>query len=225
MPGERSIPSESTTSTRILETPLGGTLVRPQPKRAEDSIAEYVRYFDRVAKANGWSDSQAAQVFPGLLEVGSTDLDDLSEATLGSFSAMKAALIQVEESFREASVQAFFWNMSMREEEKVHDFAKRCRSVVHECYPGFAKSNKDILARDRFVHGLPAYLKSAVLNNRSKKWEEALQSALMAEGVAETLGSRGKGKSKKEASKELGPSSPRLSYEEAQIWRSKSHVA
>jgi hypothetical protein len=71
-------------------------------------MAEYVRYFGRVAKANGWSDCQAAQIFPGLLEIGSTDLDDLSETVLGSFKALKEALVPMEENFREASVQVFF---------------------------------------------------------------------------------------------------------------------
>lgn len=50
-------------------------------------------------------------MFPGLLEIGLTDLDD----TLGSFNPMKKALIHVEESFRDASVQAFFWHMSLRD--------------------------------------------------------------------------------------------------------------
>lgn len=68
-----------------------------------------------------------------------------------------------------------------------------------------SKSNKDLLARDRFVHGLPTYFKSVVLNNQSKKWEKAVQSTLMAEGVAETLGKRGKEKSKKEANKGMEP--------------------
>ena len=60
------------------------------PRRREDSIPHYVKYLERVAKSNGCSDAQAAQIFPGLLEVGSAALDDLDQAKLQSYEAIKA---------------------------------------------------------------------------------------------------------------------------------------
>ena len=161
-------------------------VVKPEPKKPEDDLSDYCRYFERVVKANGWKDDQAGKIFQGLLEVGSTALDDLEPTVLEKFSTIKAALAPEKETFREASVQKFF-ALEMKQGEKVDEFLKRCRTSVMECYSGFAKANKSQLVRDRFVHGLSPALKHAVLNRKCDKLEDAVQSALMAEDVKETL--------------------------------------
>ena len=104
-------------------------MIRPEPKRANDDIAEYCRYFDRVATANGWTDEFAAQLFPGVLEVGSTVLDDMEPATLTRFSSIRAALVVEKETFREASVQKFF-SMTMDNKESAEDYMRRCRTCL-----------------------------------------------------------------------------------------------
>ena len=161
-------------------------LIKPEPKRKEDSLGEYLKYFERVAKANGWEDAKAARVFQGMLEVGSSDLDDVDATVLASFKELKAALTPTEDFSREVAVQKFV-NLQMKHGEKAEDFLKRCKAAVQECYPSFAKTNKTQLVRDRFVHGLVPQLKHAVLNQRNAKLEEALQAAVMAESVRETL--------------------------------------
>lgn len=85
-------------------------------------------------------------------------------------------------------MQSFFWNLDMKEGETVQHFVQRVKGVVKECYPKFEKSNRDALVRDRFVLGLRMDLKEVALNGRNAKLEEAVQTALMAQGVNETLG-------------------------------------
>jgi hypothetical protein len=156
--------------------------VVPVSKKASDTTANYLAYFARVAAANAWDDTTAARIFPGLLEVGSTVLDDLEEATLKSFKLMQLKLEPPEESYRESKVQEYF-NLAIKNNEKVTDFAQRCRIAINGIYPKFAAANKEMLIRDRFVHGLSAELKSVVLNGRNTKFEDAVETALMAENV------------------------------------------
>ena len=158
------------------------TLVKPEPKKAEDSLGDYCRYFDRIVKANSWRDDQAGRIFQGMLEVGSTVLDDLEPAVLEKFSTIKAALAPEKETFREASVQKFF-SMELAQGERIEEYLKRCKTAVTECFPGFAHKNKTQLVRDRFVHGLTQMMKDAVLNRKCEKLEDAVQAALMAEDV------------------------------------------
>lgn len=190
-----SVKSETGACKRGEEDPTSdseptgvGMNVRPEPKKPQDSLSDYLKYFGRVAAANGWSDAESAKIFPGLLEVSSNVLEDLDTSTLASFDRIKSALTPSEECYREAGVQKFFWCTAMRADESVQEYASRCRSAVQECYPRFAKANKDQLARDRFVHGLVSNLKSAVLKANCEKWENAVQAALLAEGVNKTLG-------------------------------------
>ena len=161
--------------------------IAPVPKKDSDDLGVYLTYFERVSKANGWGDETAAVIFPGLLELGSKALDDLDEKDLKSFKVIKRKLMPEIIVFREARVQEFF-GAKMNENESVLAFSERCKAVVSQCYPSFAAANRQLLTRDRFVHGLPRYLKSAVLNcSENKKLDNAIQAALMAEGVKETL--------------------------------------
>ena len=177
--------------------------INPVPKKREDSVQDYVNYFERVVKANGWSDAQAAVLFPGLLEVGTTCLDELEGDTLKSFEAIKKALTSSELS-REVHVQQFK-NLELKSGESVEEYVRRCRRVVAECYPAFAKANKAQLVRDMFVHGLPRHLQTAVFNQVNAKLEEAVQAAILAESVRKTMAASSKGKTESKSWKKEEP--------------------
>ena len=165
--------------------------VNPVPKQPSDTLADYVKYFRRVKDANGWSDATAAKIFPGLLEVSSNAVDDLDETVKKSFEAIAKALVPKEECYRESAVQKFFM-LQQGDRESVEDFIGRCKSVVQSCFSKFAKASRDQLIRDKFVHGLGDSLRSAVLNQKCEKVEEAVQAALLAESVQKTLHSKKK---------------------------------
>ena len=165
----------------------GNPRVTPIPKKPSDPIAEYVKYFARVVKANKWDSETAASVFGGMLEVGSTALEELDEATVNDWDALEAALAPKVEVFREVSVQAFR-NCRMEKGESTETYAKRIRSLVEACYGKFARSNKEQLVRDFFVHGLPHNMKCAVLDRNCAKLGEALEAALLIEQNRNTVG-------------------------------------
>lgn len=166
-------------------------IVTPRPKGREDTLSNYLNYFARVATTNRWSDEEAARIFPGLLEVDSSALDDLTDDDLKSFKIIKERLTPTEEFYRESKVQELF-RLRMTGGEKAVDFASRVRVLVNGCYPKFAASNREQMVRDRFVHGLSEELKTVVLNGRNTKLEEAVETALMAENVRQTLASGGR---------------------------------
>ena len=154
--------------------------ITPEPKKMHDAISDYVRYFERVMDANSWDDATAAKIFPALLEVGSTALNDLDAKTLSSFKSIKSAITPVETCYREAKVMRYF-QCRQRDTEGVEAYVKRVSELVTECYPKFTKNNRDQLVRDRFVHGLQSDLKKATLHQASTKLNEAVQSTMMAE--------------------------------------------
>ncbi|KAG1670841.1 hypothetical protein GQR58_016642 [Nymphon striatum] len=75
----------------------------------------------------------------------------------------------------------------MNTAEPVEAFRKWCQEVVGKCYPKFAKSNRELLMRDRFVHGLSCDLQRVVLNQKCEKFDEAVQTAMLAHTVKSTL--------------------------------------
>ena len=161
-------------------------LITAEKKKPQDAMSDYLRYFERVMDANDWDDAAAAKIFPALLEVGSTALNDLDDKTLGSFKAIKMAILPSEECYREAKVMRFF-QCRQKDSEQVETYLKRVNELVSECYPKFAKANRELLVRDRFVHSLLPDLRRATLHQSSSKLNEAVQSALMAETMRTTL--------------------------------------
>ena len=171
-----------------IAPPVGhnmATLVRPEGKKSTDSLADYIRYFDRVVKANEWTDKKAALAFGGLLEVGSTVLDTLEDDKRESWLEIKKSL-GTQSECREARVQEFF-QLSYESSERVEDFAAKCRNVVSAMYPKMAALYKEQVARDRFVHGLDNHLRTAVLNHPCAKMQDALEAAIMAQAVRTSL--------------------------------------
>lgn len=54
-------------------------LIRPVPKSKNDTLSDYITYFERIASANLWDDETSARVFQGMLEVGNRHLDLVPE--------------------------------------------------------------------------------------------------------------------------------------------------
>ena len=173
-------------------------------------MADYCKYFERVARANKWSDEEAALALGGCLEVGSTLLDDLDEAATKSFEAIRATVAPPEPSIREVEVQRFF-SLSLRPDESIEQFVSRCRNVVNACYASFAKANKELLTRDRFVHGLPIYLRDEVLSKPNARLNDLLQTAMLAYALKKKLGGGAEQKREKSSFSQSSTSGPHTS--------------
>ena len=158
-------------------------LVPPQPKSDTVTMAEYIDYFEAVARANSWDDATQAKIFPALLGVGNKALTDCPEADRALFSRMKTFLTRVSEPYRDAHMLDLL-RANMRTGESVEQFRDRIVSLVEQVYPRFAAANKATLSRDFFVCGIREPLRSAVLNaGTSRKLEDVVNTALMCQSL------------------------------------------
>ena len=157
-------------------------IITPVPKKASDTVSDYITYFSRVSIANSWDDSTQAKIFPSLLEVGNKSLDGLSDTTLSSFISIKKALVGETEPFRESNF-ANLWNISRKPNETLTSFKERIAGLIERVYPKFAAANKQTLIRDIFIHSLPDNYKKFILSTNNAKTEEALNSALLFESM------------------------------------------
>lgn len=169
------------------------SVVPPVAKKSSDSMPDYIVYFERLSKANGWDDAKQATIFPSLLEVGCKSLDGLSDATLSSFSAIKKSLLGETEPFRESNLAAL-WHINRRSGETLQDYRERVSGLVEKVYPKFAAANKQCLIRDIFVHSLPSDYQKFLIGVSSTKIEEALNSALLYESMRDRVGDANKPK-------------------------------
>ena len=157
--------------------------VNPIPKNISNSMTDYVEYFERVSKANGWSDGVQATIFPSLLEVGNRSLVGFSDTTLSSFTAMKRALLGDSEPFRESNL-ATLMNLSYNsKDESLTAFRERISALIEKCYSRFAAANKQQLIRDYFVHSLPKDYQKFLWSTTTTKIDEALNNALLYESM------------------------------------------
>lgn len=159
-----------------------GSLIRPVPKKKEDSLPDYITYFERIADANDWDDEVAAKVFPGLLEVGNRHLDSVSETNLRKFSTIKTSLIGSTEPYRESN-RGKLMSAKQLSSESIPEFRDRVAKLVDLVYPRFAKTNRLQLARDFFVQGLPTTLQNTVIISKAEKMEDAVNAAMLAESL------------------------------------------
>ena len=167
----------------LPSVPGAPVLVPPQPKTDTVTMAEYIEYFETVARANSWDDAVQARIFPALLGVGNRALTDCPDSDRTSFVRMKGYLTRVCEPYRDAHMLDLL-RSSMQHGESVEQFRDRIVSLVEEVYPRFAASNKAMLSRDFFVCGLREPLQSAVLNaGTSRKLEDVVNTALMCQSL------------------------------------------
>lgn len=78
--------------------------VKTRYKSKDETIDEFVAYFERLCIANVWEDAKGGQIFPSLLESDSrfhSIIDSL--ATTRKFSEIKAAILKEEEPYRDAN--------------------------------------------------------------------------------------------------------------------------
>lgn len=152
--------------------------IAPQPMKSDDTLVEYIEYFERIGNANRWNDEQMALIFQGLLPLGSRILDSVTEAALKKFTTLKAAVVTSAEPFRESNCEKLF-NIQLESEEPLNKFRDRIAKLIDMTYGRFAKANRLQLLRDIFVVKLPNDLKRFVVASKADKIDDALNSALL----------------------------------------------
>ena len=135
------------------------THVRPKTKECQQEVGEYILYFDRCIKANGWDDALAGQIFPAMFDAADKTLESLTEEVLeGGYQAIKAALMKGQEPLRESKLNKLM-NISLGNGENVSTFRSRVVALLSSVYSNFSSEVQQQLSRDHFVHGLPQEIK------------------------------------------------------------------
>ena len=116
----------------------GGRLVqlRPKTKEIDQAMSEYLMYFKRVVKANCWSDLEAGEVFPALIDPKERTLDSL-EGKWTTFSELEILLRNLEEPLRDSKLEDFVRLTFDPSSESVSSFQSKIINFVSVLYPGF----------------------------------------------------------------------------------------
>ena len=175
-PGMARCRSENTGARYRMPAPVS---IRPEVKKPEQSIEDFVRYFERVMRANRWDDETAGVVFPALLPSGERILDDISEESLGTFSGIRAAIEERQRPFREANLQVLMNAEFDVDSETVSEYQGRIANLVECTYSKITHDLQRQLTRDFFLQGLPPSLRDAVLTRLLTTLEETVNVAKM----------------------------------------------
>jgi hypothetical protein len=155
------------------------TLVSPKTRHPEQSVVDYIQYFERCMVANGWTDSVAGKVFPAMFDPEDRSLDSIPKDEMnGGFQCIKETLMKNQKPMREANLVQLM-KIKLNEEENIRTFRSRVQCLVSMVYqsPLFPADQQNQLARDHFVHGLPEELREKVLLNGGISLDEAVNIA------------------------------------------------
>jgi hypothetical protein len=163
------------------------TLVRPVMFVAGESIREYVKYFERVSNANGWSDGRAAEIFVAMMPPGERVLDTIDASTISSFKAIKDQMVMEDVPLREFRMVELMSIVFHYATETVEDYRNRILRLVDAVYPDFSLEIKKKLARDFFVKGLPDKSREAVQLAGARALDEAINAAKLTLSLEKTV--------------------------------------
>jgi hypothetical protein len=158
-------------------------LVKPEPFKRGELIQNYVTYFERVVKANRWSDEEAGKGFAALMPPGERYLDNLPNEALNSFERIKDEVAKGQIPFREANLEELMRCWNKTETESIMSFYNRTCKQIELVYATFENNAQKQLKRDFFVHGLPTEVRKAVQSAKTKDLEETVNAAMMADSL------------------------------------------
>lgn len=164
--------------------------VQVRLKTREESMDEYIRYYERIIRANGYSPKTAAQIFPAVIESDSivqNKLAELTEAEREDWAKVKAAIDSGDEPYRDGHVVAFN-SLKLLPNEAPEKLKERIQGLIEKIYPRFAKSNKELLLRDKFICSLPDQLRLLVLQQHPKKIEDAVCALIIVQNARREAG-------------------------------------
>jgi len=149
--------------------------IRPKEKEPDQPIHEYIKYFKRIAKINGWSDDISGDIFVAMLGPKDTSVHSF-EGQWQTFTELEALLEKKQTPLRELNL-AELMNLTKREAESVEALRDRTVHLINVVYPSLDVKQQLLLARDHFLYALPSGLRSQVITSRAESLDEVVNLA------------------------------------------------
>ena len=161
-----------------------GVLIRPREKTEDQPVLEYLQYFKRIMKVNGWTEDMAGDIFLALL--GPKDRTGaLLEGTWNTFSELEELLLKQEEPMREANLNKLM-NLIL-EDGNVEKLRDRVVYLVGLVYGKASSEIQAQIGRDHFLYALPQKFREKILSGRPKSFEDTVSMAASLQSSVESV--------------------------------------
>ena len=142
-------------------------------------IEVWLKSFDRISKANGWTDKRQCDILPAFLRERAAEFyDELPPRTQNNLDVLKAALV---EHFIPKEARRFYYpdlySRKQGELETAEDFGREIQKLVRRAYAEMPVEHQDTLMREHFVNGLRPDLKRIVLICDPQEFSKAVEYA------------------------------------------------
>ena len=157
------------------------TVVQPSKFFGEpgDDIEKWLKSFERISEANGWSQKRQCDRLPAFLRDRAAEFyDELPDRQQNNLEELKTALI---EHFIPKEARRFYYadlySRRQGETEPSEDFGREIQQLVRRAYAEMPVEHQDTLVRVYFVNGLRPTLKRIVLISDPKDFQKNLEVA------------------------------------------------
>ena len=166
--------------------------VQTRSKLASETIEQYVKYFECVARVNRWNDQDKIDMFEASLVPGSPEFNAIAAMKAGSktsFSVMISNLKESSKPLRDSMVRSFF-RLQRGQGQSLDELANKIIKSVNELYADMPEQSRERLARDRFYAALDERLVVALVNSSNLKTIEEIKA--LAKAIEINLPSKAK---------------------------------
>ncbi len=157
------------------------TVIQPSKFFGEpgEDVEKWLKSFERVARANGWTEKRQCEILPAfLMDRAAEFFDELPNEKQNDFELLKQSLI---EHFIPKEARRFFYadlySRKQGETESAEDFGREVQLLVRRAHAEMPVEHQDTLMREHFVNGLRPALKRIVLISDPKTFLRALEVA------------------------------------------------
>jgi len=168
-------------SNATLDRDESKTVVQPIKFFGEpgEDIEKWLKSFDRVAKANNWSEKRQCDILPAYLRDRAAEyFDELPDRNKTTLAKLKEALI---EHFMPKEARRFYYadlySRKQGQYESASDFGRAIQLLVRRAYAEMPLEHQDTLMREHYVNGLRPDLKRIVLISDPQTFNNALDLA------------------------------------------------
>ena len=154
------------------------TVVQPTKffgKTGED-VEKWLKSFDRISKANGWTEKRQCDILPAFLREHAAEFyDELTPRIQNDLNELKAALV---EHFIPKKARRFYYadlySRKQGQMETAEDFGREIQKLIRRTYAEMPVEHQDTLIQEHFVNGLLPDLKRIVLIADPQEFSKAL---------------------------------------------------